>query len=166
MMLYILRHGVAEDAPPGVDDGERRLTPRGREKLRGVAAGIRAMRLQLDLMLTSPMARAAETAEIVAAAYGNRPAPQIVAALAQGVAPIESISALKSFENHDHVMIVGHEPGLSAVAAILLAGAPRGLSLDLKKGGLVGLRLPDGFERAGAQLCWMFTSRQLRRIGK
>ena len=63
-------------------------------------------------------------------------------------------------------MIVGHEPGLSAIASILLSGSTRGLTLDLKKGGLIGLRLPDGVQRSGAQLCWMFTSRHLRRIGK
>ena len=69
MILYILRHGIAEDAPPGGDDGARKLTARGREKIRDGADGMRALKLKFDVILTSPLARATETAETVAAVY-------------------------------------------------------------------------------------------------
>src|ERR1700678_2627326 len=68
MILYVLRHGSAEDEPPpGGDDGARRLTARGREKVREAAAGMRALGLKFDAILASPLPRAAETAELVAA---------------------------------------------------------------------------------------------------
>lgn len=167
MILYILRHGVAEDGPPaGGGDGARRLTPRGRDKVRAAAAGMRALGLKLDALLTSPMVRAAETAELVAAAYSNGPKPETLAALSAGVSPAETVTALKPYERHDHVMIVGHEPGLSSVASLLLTGSANNLTLDLKKCGLAALELADGVGRGRAQLCWMLTPRQLRRLRK
>ena len=77
MTLYVLRHGLAEDQPPpGGDDGARRLTARGREKVREAAAGMRALGLKFDAILASPLPRAAETAELVAAVYSGVPAPK------------------------------------------------------------------------------------------
>ena len=69
MILYILRHGIAEDEAPKGDDGARRLTPRGRAKMRAVAAGMRALGLRYDVILTSPLVRAVETAAILADVY-------------------------------------------------------------------------------------------------
>jgi phosphohistidine phosphatase len=167
MILYILRHGVAEEGPPaGGGDGARRLTPRGRDKVRAAAAGMRALGLKFDAILSSPMARAAETAELIAAAYSNAPAPETLAALSAGVAPTETVAALKPYERHGHVMLVGHEPGLSSVASLLLTGEANNMTLDLKKCGLVALELSEGLGRGGAQLCWMLTPRQLRRLRK
>jgi phosphohistidine phosphatase len=117
MTLYILRHGVAEnEPPPGGDDGARRLTARGREKVREAAAGMRALGLKFDAILTSPLPRAAETAELVAAVCAGGPAPEVFAALSTGVAPADTVAALKPYERHDHLIIVGHEPGLSGIA--------------------------------------------------
>lgn len=167
MILYILRHGAAEnEAPAGGDDGARRLTARGREKVRNAAAGMRALGLKYDAILTSPLPRAAETAELVAAAYSNGPAPEIFAALSTGVAPADSVAALKPYERHDHLMIVGHEPGLSGIASLLLTGSANSVSLGLKKSGIIALELNDGIARGGAQLLWMLTSRQLRWLRK
>jgi phosphohistidine phosphatase len=166
MILYILRHGIAEDAPPGGDDGARKLTARGREKLRDSADGMRALKLKFDVILTSPLARATETAEIVAAVYANDPPPQVVPALATGVAPQEAIAALRPFAKHRHVMIVGHEPQLSGIASTLLTSAPKGANISLKKGGLIALEVPAASERGGAQLRWMLTPRQMKKIGK
>jgi phosphohistidine phosphatase len=166
MILYILRHGIAEDAPAGGDDGARKLTERGREKMRRIAAGMRTAGLKFEVILTSPLARATETAEIVAAAYANTPTPQVVPALATGVAPAEVVAALKPFARHDHVMVVGHEPQLSSLAALLLTGSPGGLSIDLRKGGCIALDVPARSDKGGAKLDWMLTPRQLRRLRK
>lgn len=167
MILYILRHGIAEDGPPaGGGDGARRLTAHGRDRVRAAADGMRSLGLDFDKILSSPMARAAETAELVAAAYPNAPAPQKLDALSAGVAPGETMGALKPFERYANVMVVGHEPGLSSLASLLLTGSANGLTLDLKKCGLVALELPNGLGRGGAQLSWMLTPRQLRRLRK
>jgi phosphohistidine phosphatase len=166
MILYILRHGIAEDSSASGDDGARKLTERGRDKMRDIAVGMRAYGLKFDVILTSPLARATETAEIVAAAYANTPPPQVMPALAGGVAPAEVVSALKPFLRHDQVMIVGHEPQLSALASLLLTGSPEGASIGLKKGGCIALAVPTRADKGGAQLRWMLTPRQLRRLRK
>ena len=167
MMLYILRHGAAENAPPPAgDDGARRLTARGREKVRAAAAGIRALGLRFDAILASPLPRAFETAELLAAAFAGAPAPETLNALSTGMTAADALAALKAYERYDHLMIVGHEPGLSGTASLLLSGSANALSINLKKSGIIALELRDGIERGGAQLCWMLTPRQLRRIRK
>jgi phosphohistidine phosphatase len=165
MMLYILRHAIAEDAAPGGDDGKRRLTTKGREKMVEAAQGFRALGLELDAILTSPLPRASETADIVSAAYGKSPAPQVLPALATGARPTEVVSALRPFNKLDSVMIVGHEPQLSALASLLLTGSPAGVHMELRKGGCIALELSK-LERGGAVLHWMLTNRQLRKLGK
>jgi phosphohistidine phosphatase len=130
------------------------------------AAGMRALGIELDVILTSPLPRAAETAAIVAAAYQGRPAPRECAALEPGVAPAEIVQALRPFVRYAHVMVVGHEPGLSRLASLLLTGAPDRLAMDLKKGGCIALELDKLAPPSGAILRWVITGRQLRRIGR
>lgn len=167
MKLYIFRHGAAEnESSSGGGDGARRLTARGREKVREAAAGMRALGLKFDAILTSPLPRAAETADLVAGAFPGGPAPEALTALSAGVAPAETVAALKPYERHDHLMIVGHEPGLSGIASLLLTGSANSVSFDLKKSGMIALELHDGVERGGAQLYWALTPRQLRRLRK
>lgn len=167
MTLYILRHGTAENEPPaGGDDGARRLTARGREKIRAAAAGMRALGLKFDAILASPLPRAAETAELVAAAYPGGPAHAVLAALSVGVAPVDMVAALKPYERHENLMIVGHEPGLSGIASLLLTGSANSVSFSLKKSAMIALELPDGIARGRARLLWMLTPRQLRRLRK
>jgi phosphohistidine phosphatase len=164
MKLYVLRHGVAEEVSPDGDDASRRLTPAGRRRIRTAAAGMRALGLRVDLILTSPFPRAAETAAIVAEALGGDAVPEELPALEQGVAPVETVRALQPFARYEHVLIVGHEPGLSGVIALLLTGSEDGLKIVLKKGGLAALDAHDP-ARAGATLRWVLTPRQLRRLG-
>jgi phosphohistidine phosphatase len=166
MMLYIMRHAAAEEAASSGDDGARKLTERSKEKMRGAAAGFHAMGIKFDAILTSPLARATETAELVASAYGNTPPPQVVPALATGIAAADAVSALRAFARQDEVMIVGHEPQLSAIASILLTGAGDVAHLKLKTGGCIAIDLPARFERGGGELRWMLTHRQLRQMRK
>jgi len=163
MRLYVLRHGIAEEISADGDDASRRLTPRGRRKLRAEAGGMKALGLRFDLIVTSPFARAAETAAIVAEALGG-PEPRGLPALEQGVEPPETVRALRTLAPQEKVLIVGHEPGLSGVVALLLTGSPDGLQLVLKKGGLVALDVHEQGRRR-ATFRWMLTPRQLSRMG-
>ena len=166
MMLYILRHATAEEAASSGDDGARKLSERSKEKMRGAAAGLRAMGLKFDTILTSPLARATETAELVASAFDNSPPPQVMPALATGIAATDAVSALRAFAKHEEVMIVGHEPQLSAIASILLTGASDIVHMKLKTGGCVAIDLPARFDRGGGELRWILTHRQLRQMRK
>jgi phosphohistidine phosphatase len=166
MILYVLRHAQAEGKAEQGGDEARRLTPRGRDKMRSAAAGLRALRLRFDAIITSPFARAAETADIVAAAYANDPPPQVLPALAGGFSPAEAVAALAPFARYDHLMIVGHEPQLSGVVSLLLSGSSEVVHLDFKKGGCIALELSNRLERGGAELLWMLSQRQLRKFRK
>jgi phosphohistidine phosphatase len=166
MILYVVRHALAEEAAAGGDEA-RHLTDIGRQRTQKAAAGIHALAIELDVILTSPVARAAETAAIIAEAYENTPAPRVLDELSTGVAPIDAIAALAPFGRDESVMIVGHEPQLSALVSILLTGEPDGMHLRMRKGGCVALDLPaKGIEPGSAELLWMMTQRQLRKLRK
>jgi len=166
MILYVLRHSQAEDKAEQGGDEARRLTPHGRDRMRAAAGGFRAMGLKFDAILTSPLSRAAETAEIVAAAYANDPPPQVLPALAGGVSPAEAAAALAPFARYENLMIVGHEPQLSGLVSLLLCGSSEVVHLRFRKGGCVALELSNRFERGGAELLWVLTQRQLRKLRK
>jgi len=164
MILYVVRHAIAEDAPTGGDDGARKLTGPGRKKMKAAAAGLRALRVAPGIVLTSPLVRAVETAAIVVAALHGAPAPRELAALTPDVAPADTLKALRVFGRHQDVMIVGHEPNLSRTIALLLSGTA-GASIELKKGACAALELA-AFEPGGATLHWLLQPRALRRIGR
>lgn len=166
MILYIVRHALAEESAAGGDDA-RHLTEIGRQRTRKAAAGIRALAIELDVILTSPLPRAAETAAIIAEAYDNTPAPRPLDELATGVPAIDAVAALAPFGRDDSVMVVGHEPQLSAIVSLLLTGEPDGMHLRMRKGACVALDLPaKRIEPGAAELHWMMTQRQLRKLRK
>ena len=164
MMLYVVRHGIAEDAPDGGDDAARRLTPDGRRKMEEVARGLRALRVAPDVVLTSPLVRAVETAAIVVAALRDAPEPRELAGLASDVAAADTLKALRAFGRNRHVMIIGHEPNLSNVLALVLTGASDGATIELKKGGCAAVELTAFAPRGGATLLWLLPPRVLRRL--
>ncbi len=133
--------------------------------MRAEAAGMQALGLAFDMILTSPLARAAETAAIVAAAFPEGAKPREMAALATGVPPPEMLRALRPYmRRHDTVLVVGHEPGLSRLASLLLTGSSGTLGMELKKGGLISIEAHVTRRPAAASLRWMLSPRQLRRL--
>jgi len=164
MMLYIVRHAIAEDAPPGGNDAARRLTPSGRRRMQDVVRGLRALRVEPDVILTSPLVRAVETARIVVNGLRNAPEPRELAALTSDVSPADTLKALRPFGRSKHVMVIGHEPNLSNMLALLLTGAPDGAAIELKKGGCAAAELTAFEPRGGATLRWLLPPRALRRV--
>lgn len=166
MMLYVVRHALAEDVSAGGDEA-RHLTDAGRARTLKAAAGMRLLGLEFDLILTSPLARAVETAEIIANAYGSGLTPRVLVELATGVTPGDAVAALAPYGRNESVMIVGHEPQLSALVSILLTGERDAMHLRMRKGGCVALGLPASQISPGAaELLWMMTQRQLRKLRK
>ena len=164
MRLYVVRHGVAETEARRGGDSARRLTAAGRAKVRKIARGLRVLRVTVAALLTSPLPRAAETATILAE-HGRLPLPVELPALATGTAPLGTLRALAPHAKRGDLMIVGHEPGLSRLVALLLTGSPDGLAIDLRKGGVVALEL-DHLAPHRATLLWLGTPRLLRRLGR
>jgi phosphohistidine phosphatase len=165
MMLYVVRHAIAEDAPPGGTDAGRRLTPAGRRKMEGVVRGLRVLEVEPDAVITSPLVRAVETARIVVAGLRGAPEPRELEALEPDVAPADTLRGLRPFGRSQHAMIVGHEPNLSSVLALLLTGAPGGAAIELKKGACAAVEVSAFEPGGGATLRWLLPPRALRRIG-
>jgi phosphohistidine phosphatase len=157
--LLLVRHAAAvPSGTAGVPDDQRPLTPKGRDKFRVAATGLARITDRPDALLTSPLPRARETAEIAARAF-KRIEPTIEPALARG--SVDGIvAALGAQRPGTTVAIVGHEPTLSALLARLL-GAARGEPLAFKKGGAALVDLPDGPSGAG-RLIWFLKPRLLR----
>jgi phosphohistidine phosphatase len=165
MNLYIMRHAEAEDDNESGGDEARSLTVRGRERTRDAAGGLRALGLRFDAILTSSLLRASETAELVANEYANNPPPQVLPALSPDVSPREALAALTPFARHEQVLVVGHEPQLSRLVGMLLTSGGT-LGIKLKKGACVALDLPKAIEPGAAELRWLLTQRQLRKLRK
>ncbi|MGH2830922.1 MAG: SixA phosphatase family protein [Actinomycetota bacterium] len=168
MNLLVVRHAIAEHpadyARRHPDDAGRPLTPEGKKKMKRAARGLRALVPEIQLLATSPLTRAVETAEILAETYDGI-APVIVPALAPAQPPAALAQWLERERGHETVAIVGHEPGLSRTISWLLAGTERSF-VELKKGAACLLTLPETFGAERATLLWALTPSQLRSLGE
>jgi phosphohistidine phosphatase len=147
MKLCLMRHGPAEEEAESRVDGDRALTASGRDRVRNVAkALLDAGEEPLDV-ITSPLVRSVQTAEIVAIVTkigDRRGVVRVRREVAPGGSCVQLVRRLAS-DGRKRVMLVGHEPDLSALAAALLDG-PFGHSFD--KATVVGLHLPSDGGRA------------------
>jgi phosphohistidine phosphatase len=166
MELYLLRHGIAEPRGPLTltDDRSRALTKEGIKKMRRIGQGMRSLDLPIDLVLSSPFARARQTAEIVVEECLLKSKVELTDTLAPGGDPevlIKEISTRSgSFRS---VLIVGHEPFLSQSLSMLIAG-DEGCAIVMKKGGLCKLTVNALKWGRCASLEWFLTPGQLRRM--
>lgn len=165
IQLYVLRHAIAFERGEGdYSEEERPLTVEGRQKLIAGIRGMRRLDLKLDALLTSPLVRALQTAELVRQHLPFK-----------GVLEIEEElkpeGSLKGFLENvtrrqvKRVMLVGHEPNLSSWIQSLL-GCARRASLLMKKGGLCRLDLGQASETASSELIYLLQPRQLRAMGR
>lgn len=163
MNLYVLRHGIAaeRDARRYPDDGLRPLTGKGVARMRREAAGMRALGLRLDAIISSPLLRARQTAEIAREALG---APLSISdALVPGAHPALLLAEIAATRGDAAaVMVVGHEPHLGRLVAFALTGSADDEIARLKKGALCCLRLDDD---GVGQLLWALTPAQVRALG-
>ena len=167
MILYILRHGLAVEpgAPGYAKDADRPLTPKGERKLWQIAEAMETLELAFDLMLSSPHLRARQTADIIAEAFNARKKLEFSETLTPAGSPkrlIEFLLGLKPLP--ENVLLVGHEPYLSGLISLLVAGDAR-LCVTLKKGGLCKLNAESLKLGRCAALEWLLTSGQMKLMG-
>lgn len=163
MDLYLIRHAVAFGRDPGrwPNDADRPLTPDGEEEFRPVARGLVRMIPEVEVLLSSPYARAWRTAELLDDET-PWPVPLVFPALEPEVPPRKVFAALGTYEGFDSLALVGHRPSLHELAAYLLTGAEDGLNIGLKKGGAACLRFDGEPEPGAAKLRWLLTPKVLR----
>jgi phosphohistidine phosphatase len=166
MELYVIRHGIAEDRDPArwPEDRDRPLTQDGEERMRREAAGLRKLVAEPPMLLSSPLARAWRTAEILHEENGW-PDPKDLDELEPDCEPAETVSALRAISGVGSLALVGHEPHLSSLTSYLLAG-DEDVDIELKKGGAVCLFQPGGaIQPGGSTLRWLLTPKALRALG-
>ncbi|MEX0688087.1 MAG: histidine phosphatase family protein [Pirellulales bacterium] len=166
--LFIVRHAVAEEAGPGIDDHGRRLTPRGSKRFARMIRRLRRLRrliasgLEIDLVATSPLVRCRETAEILAGACAGRPRIAVVDALA----PSSNWQELVEWtveQDAARVAWVGHAPCVGRLVALSIGDASAAVRMD--KGAIAAVSLDDGLGQPG-ELDWLVTPDLLGRRGR
>lgn len=162
--LYFVRHAIAAergDAWP--DDSKRPLTDEGASRMRKAARGLARLDVGIDVILTSPLVRARQTADILASALDPRPSIVTLESLAPGAGYAAFVADLEKHARKSRIALVGHEPGLGELAARLIGSRH---AIEFKKGAVCRIDL-DHIPSAGpGHLRWFLTARMLRAIKK
>ncbi len=153
--LYFLRHGEANWEGWTKPDDERPLTKKGRKEVEAIAQAMRKLELHPNVILTSPLPRAWETANVVSLALGVE--YETTPLLAPGF-DLNGLRQLLNEHMDRDILFVGHEPDFSRVIALLTGGTVR-----MAKAGLARVDLDDGAVLAG-QLVWLAPPRILKAI--
>jgi phosphohistidine phosphatase len=148
VILYFLRHGKA-GAPRAQDDDQRELTKTGIAALRDAAPIWRRLNLRPDVVLSSPLPRALQTAELLCEAVGGSPITDD--RLRPGATWGDMARAIAAHQDARRVMFVGHEPDLSAAVAELSGAA----SVRMRKGGLACLEFYGIPEPGSGEIAWL-----------
>jgi len=161
MNLFFMRHGIAvpHNSPGTVSDDDRPLTPKGTKRMRKAAKGLWTLKIAFDRVLTSPLPRARQTAEIVAEILELKEQPEELPELAPTGSVEGLLSSLSAYCDEERLLLIGHQPLLGETISFLLA-KEKGIEIGLKKGGLCRLELDD--LGGAAKLHWVLTPRQLR----
>lgn len=164
MELFLLRHGLAvERGTPGYEnDFARPLTAKGERQLRQGCPALRKMRLKWDLILSSPLLRARQTAEIVANELKLKKRLCFSEHLRPGGDQTQLLAELNRLRPApETILLVGHEPDLSDLISRLVTGKTGG-GFALKKGGLAKLEAEKLSARQCATLAWQLTPKQMK----
>jgi phosphohistidine phosphatase len=167
MKLVLVRHAIAEAREEfestGEPDDKRPLTNQGRKKMKRAATGLSEVVSRLDLVATSPLFRAQQTAEILAKEFDST-GISVLDAL-DPMHPYEAfLDWLRRLDDVEAVAAIGHEPHLSGLAAWLVTGSEKPF-FEFKKGGAALLEFASVIDQGAAQLRWLLTPAQLRAIG-
>ena len=165
MEIYLIRHAIAEnrDATRWPDDSIRPLTREGSERFVRAAHGLRLLVPTVDLMLSSTYVRAWQTAQILHDEAGWPP-PVPCDALAAHRSSDAALETLREPSRAGAVGLIGHEPNLSLLASLLLAGDTAAVQFELKKGAVISLACNDGLSPGGAVLRWSVSPKILRAV--
>lgn len=162
--LYLVRHAIAaERGPKFPDDRQRPLTPDGAQKFKDAARGLASLNVVVDLVLTSPLVRARETATILAAGLGRRPIEELDALSPGGrrAAVVDAIAY--QAKKYPRLALVGHEPDLGELAIALLGGTG---TIRFKKGAICAIDVDGATPGGPGTLRWLLPPRVLRALAQ
>ena len=162
--LYLIRHGVAEERGEAwPDDSKRPLTEDGTSRMRKAARGLSRLGVAFDIVLTSPLVRARQTAEIVAGGLAPRPTLVNIESLAPDAGYAALMADLEKQARKPRIALVGHEPDIGELAARLI-GSRR--AIEFKKGAICRIDLDEIPPSGPGQLRWFLTPKILLALKK
>lgn len=162
--LYLVRHGVAEergDAWP--DDSKRPLSEDGMTRLRKASRALARLGISIDVVLTSPLMRTRQTAEIFGAAFTPHPAIANLDALAPDGSATSVIAELDRHSKRKRIALIGHEPGIGELAARLLGSRH---AMEFKKGAICRIDVDALPPKGPGTLRWFLSPKLLRSLKK
>jgi phosphohistidine phosphatase len=162
--LYLIRHGLAAargDAWP--DDTKRPLTHKGIARMRREAEALTSLGVTFDQIVTSPLVRTRQTAEILAEGLASRPPLATSDALAPAGTVAQAIEELGKYSRRRRIAVVGHEPNIGELAAKLIGARA---ALEFKKGGICRIDLETLPPARPGRLRWFATPKMLRSVKK
>ncbi len=160
MEIWLLRHATAEERSDSGKDPDRTLTEDGHKRAREVARGLAELETGIELVLTSPYARARQTAEPVVRALKLTDRIRETQALEPESDPEEILEEVRA-EKVEAILLVGHEPHLGALLGRLVAGRP-GLEIPMRKAAAARLSWSGS---GAATLRALLPSKVLARLG-
>lgn len=168
MEVYLLRHGEAgKRVPVAARDTERALTVVGREEIEEVGEAMASLGFEFDLVVTSPLKRAKETATIVNRALKRKAAVEEWPELSPEGDRMAFYRRLSRLRPGSGVLCVGHEPFLTTAIGEIAGigdGASTGFRISLKKGGLAKLSVTGLTPKITGELRWLLTPKQIRKM--
>jgi phosphohistidine phosphatase len=165
--IYILRHGIAVErgSPEFENDSQRPLTPEGKRQLHRTSRALEKMKLEFDLILSSPFARARQTAEIVAGELKLRKQLRFSDELQPDGNAKNLFRQLHDLKPApENILLIGHEPYLSCLISLLVS-SDKNVAIDFKKGGLCKLEVEKLRTGKCARLAWLLTPKQMKWMG-
>ncbi len=155
MKLYLVRHGIATDKVGGAitSDAKRPLTDEGKAETRQVAGGLKRLGVSPDVIFTSPLVRAQQTAEILLDVLGAAHGLKLTDALAPAGTASDVFKAIKEFERAGSIFLVGHEPDMGRLAATILWAGPE-VDIQFKKAGICCIDISSVPPAAPGTLEW------------
>jgi phosphohistidine phosphatase len=157
MRLNLFRHGIAETSARSGHDADRVLTEEGREKVRNVVRRARAAGMWPTVILSSPFARALETAQISAKVLGQEDEVLTSNAFIPEASPEEAWAEIRTHKTQPEVLVASHQPLCGALTAFLL-NSPA-LAVDFRKSALLCIDLEGAGARPRGVLQWLLTAK-------
>ncbi len=165
MNISLIRHGEAEDIGGKIkSDAERPLTDEGCRDIRLIAKAMNRLGMGFTAILSSPLVRALQTAEIIAENMKSRELIKVTDTL--GIPPSRTglMQELKQFTKDDHILLVGHEPNMGILSAFFLGNDK--MLVNFKKGSLCKIEVLRFHPTPRGELKWFLSPKQMKWIGE
>jgi phosphohistidine phosphatase len=166
MDLFILRHGEAgkRSASRG-NDSNRPLTAVGEKEITEIAKAFKKIGIKFDAILTSPLKRAQQTADLVASQIKAQKKMRQLQELSPEGSKSDLYHTLSSFKEGTSILVVGHNPYLSEMISEVVTDGKYG-RIDIKKGGIARIRVTNATPKFKGELRWLLTPRLLKLMSK